>query len=140
RSEDDVEADSVPRTGDPPAVRGGRLSRLLGEVDYQRVPDAEHGVLAEVFAAAYEDVRDEPAIPGRVDHEVQVGGTHRSTTSGLQQLADRSIVGDWIGHRAHAPKGISALLVAEQVCPPRGAVVVVLHVVIAVSVGFPDLN
>jgi hypothetical protein len=106
----------------------------------QGVLDAEDRVLVEQFVAADEDVGDEGAVAGRGDHEVQVGGPVWAAPGGLEQVADRPVVGDGVIGGEEAPEAELAFLVGEEVGAAVDAAIVVLHVVEAFLVGLPHLD
>src|ERR1044071_6505057 len=79
----------VPRVGDPAVRRSAHTGR---EVDDQRLLHAEHRVGVQIVAAGHEELRNEPAVTGRADHEVQVRRAVLVAAGRGQQLPDRPVV------------------------------------------------
>src|SRR5690606_27858265 len=108
--------------------RAGRLARQRGEheverrrqlavldaeeVDDQALAHAEHGVVVEVVALAVEDVGDQLLVPGVLDPRVEVTRPHPAAVVGLQQLADRAVVGDRVLARPHGADLVAPFVVA----------------------------
>jgi len=82
-------------------------------------------------------VGDQPRVPGGVDQEVHVGGPHRAAAPGLEQSADRAVVGDRVGLGEHGPEPEAPVLGGCEVPAAAHVVAFVLHVVEAVLVGLP---
>src|SRR5690606_13167970 len=83
-----------------------------GEVDDQALAHSEHGVVVEVVALAVEAVGDQPLVPGVLDPRVEVTGPHPAPVVGLQQVADRAVVGDRVLARPHGADLVVPFVVA----------------------------
>ena len=114
----DAEANARPRRVERPSA-GRDARRVVGEIDDEAVLHPEHGVGVQVRVVGDGDVRDERAVPGRLDPEVQVRRAHSAPAGGGEQVADRAVVGDRVGRRAHRPEPVGAVRPGVQ--PPSPA-------------------
>src|SRR5437588_1929809 len=87
--EHEIVFDHVERGRD---VLSGRRAagRLALEVDDELFLDAIYHVGLDVGVAVLEEVRHDAVKAGRIDLEVNVGGTHVRDLGALHQLADRA--------------------------------------------------
>jgi len=75
-------------------------------------------------------------------HKVHVAWPPAMSAQLLQQLADRPIIGDRIGHRHNCLEPEDSVLVTHEYRSAVGIVapVLILYVILALAVGLPDIN
>ncbi len=121
---------------------GARPAGWRSELADQAVLDAEHHVAVEILVTGDEHMGHELLEAGRRDHEMHMRGPPGMAALHLQHLADRAVMRDRIGRRLDRPEMEAAVGVGVEARAHReiADVVELLHVVIAVIVGMPDVH